>query len=426
MSRVSRDTPYQADGDPGPGRKAGVTRFHGAESFNPRFYRPIARTTTWSPASVPAGDGPSSLSWALRNKSARHVRVIFLLGVALVASGAFALRVGAVDFSTRELVGFLWRLAGSLPALTWDLVTGDRAVTLTTRAADNLAETILLQLRLPRAILAGLVGASLGISGAIFQALFRNPMADPYIIGVSSGAAFGAAMAMAMGLRFRILGMGMVPVSAFAGALVTLLVVYRLGKVGGRLAMLTLLLAGVAVGSFLSAMVSLLTYLSSDRLHQIVFWLMGGFGHASWNYVLLVLPYFAGGFVLATFHARTLNCLMLGEETAQYLGVEVEKVKRVLLVTGALLAGVSVAAGGVIGFVGLVVPHMIRELGGSDHRTVVPATALGGAALVVLADAAARWLIAPTELPVGLITASCGAPFFIYLLRKRGRRSGWA
>ncbi|HHY94221.1 MAG TPA: iron chelate uptake ABC transporter family permease subunit, partial [Firmicutes bacterium] len=221
-------------------------------------------------------------------------------------------------------------------------------------------------------------------------------------------------------LEFHLFGLGTVPLLAFLGATGTVLLVYGLAQDQGHVSVLTLVLAGVAVSSFLSALVSLLTYLAADeRLHQIVFWLMGGFGAASWPGVRLALPYFAIATMVAIGYARDLNSLLLGEETAHHLGVEVERTKKVVLAVASLLTGVAVASGGVIGFVGLVVPHVVRMLGGPDHHFVIPAAALGGASIMMLADAVARSVLAPAELPVGLVTAMAGAPFFIYVLRYR-------
>jgi len=285
-----------------------------------------------------------------------------------------------------------------------------------------LEQTIIWQLRLPRVLLAGLTGGCLGIAGALFQALFRNPLADPYLIGASSGASLGAVLAIVLSLELRLFGLGAVPVLAFLGSTATVLLVYHLARERGYVSVLTLVLAGVAVSSFLSAVVSLLTYLSADeRLHQIVFWLMGGFGGATWKSVHLALPYFAAGMLASLACARDLNSLLLGEETAHHLGVEVERTKKVVLATASLLTGVAVASGGVIGFVGLVVPHLVRIAGGPDHRFVIPAAALGGACVLMLADSVARTVLAPAELPVGLVTAMTGAPFFIYVLRHRKR-----
>ncbi|HHY95833.1 MAG TPA: iron ABC transporter permease [Firmicutes bacterium] len=289
-------------------------------------------------------------------------------------------------------------------------------------APDSLGQTIIWQLRLPRVLLAGLTGGCLGIAGSLFQALFRNPLADPYLIGASSGASLGAVLAIALSLELHLFGLGTVPLLAFLGSTGAVLLVYHLARERGYVSVLALVLAGVAVSYFLSALVSLLTYLTADeRLHQIAFWLMGGFGTATWTGVRIALPYFVVGMLVALACARDLNSLLLGEETAHHLGVEVERTKRVVLATASLLTEVAVASGGVIGFVGLVIPHLVRMAGGPDHRFLIPAAALGGACTLMLADAVARTVLAPAELPVGLVTAMAGAPFFVYVLRQRRR-----
>jgi iron complex transport system permease protein len=297
---------------------------------------------------------------------------------------------------------------------------GEVARILTDPSQEGSFATIIRQIRLPRVILAALVGSCLATAGAVFQGLFKNPMADPYVIGVSSGASLGAVVAMALGLQLRFLGLDSVPILAFLGAVATMLLVYNLARTGGKVPVLTLLVAGVAVGSFLSALVSLFVYFADERLHQVVFWLMGGFAGATWHYVGMALPYTVIGLAMVGLHARELNVLLLGEEQAQHLGVDVERVKRILLAAGSLLTATAVSTAGPIGFVGLIAPHMVRMIIGPDHRSLLPAVALLGAVFLVAADTLARTIISPTELPVGLITALCGGPFFIYLLRRRG------
>ncbi|MEW6309019.1 MAG: iron ABC transporter permease [Bacillota bacterium] len=286
--------------------------------------------------------------------------------------------------------------------------------------------TILLVLRLPRVLLAMVVGAALAVSGAAFQGLFRNPMADPYIIGVSAGASIGAALALALSPSFIGLWVWLthvaLPVLAFAGAMVSILVVYRLAQVGRKVPVMNLLLAGVAVSSFLTAAVSAIMITSERRLWTIMFWLMGGFSGRGWSHLAAALPLFAVGGLVVWVHSRPLNAMLLGEEPAGYLGVDVDQVKRRLLFAGGMLTAAAVAVGGVIGFVGLIVPHMVRLCVGPDHRLLVPASALAGAIFLCLSDLAARVVLAPAELPVGIVTALCGSPFFIYLLRRQTRR----
>ncbi len=363
-----------------------------------------ARTTSGAPGPAVAPGtvaGPAGRAVGVRRPGTG--RRLLLLGAVVVAAMVLGLGLGAVRLPPEEVVGILayrWGLAvrGEWPAAH---------------------ETIILELRLPRVVLGALVGGALGIAGATFQGLFRNPMADPYVIGVSSGAAVGAVATMALRLRLPELGIGWVPPMAFVGALGAVLLVYNLARVNGRVPVMALLLAGVAVAALLSAVVSLMIYFTADRVGHIVFWLMGGLSGANWRTAGLLLPYVLGGAAALSLYARDLNAMLLGEEPALHLGVPVEGVKRVLLLVGSLLTAAAVAVSGIIGFVGLVVPHAVRLVAGPDHRFLLPASALVGGAFLVLADALARTLLAPTELPVGILTALAGGPFFLYLLRRR-------
>jgi iron complex transport system permease protein len=243
-------------------------------------------------------------------------------------------------------------------------------------------------------------------------------MADPYIIGVSSGAALGATLALSLALDFWVWGISSVSLFAFAGALGATLLVAGISLRGGRLPATVVLLSGVAVASLTSALTPLLMLASHADLQRIFYWLMGSLAARRWDHVQMVWPYALGGVVFLQFYARDLNLILQGEEQAQYLGVEVEKVKRVLLAVSALLTAAAVAVSGVVGFVGLIVPHLMRLIVGPDHRRLFPASVLGGAILVVGADLLARQLLAPAELPIGVITALLGGPFFLYLLRR--------
>lgn len=282
-------------------------------------------------------------------------------------------------------------------------------------------ETIVFQMRLARVILAALVGAGLAASGVVLQGLLQNPMADPYILGISSGAAFGATVAMLFNLGSRLLGMYAVPLFAFLGAVLTAFLVYNLSRVRNRVSMSTLLLAGIAMGSLFSALTSYVMIMSGQNIHQVVFWIMGGFFGRGWDHVKILLPYVVVGFFVMCFNAQRLNVILLGEEQAQHLGVDVERLKQLMLGAATLAAAAAVAVSGVIGFVGLIIPHAVRLLVGPDHRVLLPAAALVGAVFLAAADALARVAAAPQEIPVGIITALCGGPFFIYLLRKRNK-----
>jgi len=280
-------------------------------------------------------------------------------------------------------------------------------------------KTIIYKIRLPRILLASLVGMALATSGVVFQGIFKNVMADPYIIGISSGASLGVGLAINFGLIYYWRGISSLAFFAFLGAVITAFFVYNLAKTKGKVPISTLLLSGIAISFFLSALVSLLMILDSGNLQKVFYWLMGSLANSSWQEIKAILPGIIVGFLIVYFLADNLNILLLGEETAYYLGVEVEKVKLLLLLAGSLLASMAVSVSGIIGFIGLVIPHILRLILGPNHRILLPASALGGAIFLIVTDTIARTILAPTELPVGIITALCGAPFFIYLLQKR-------
>ncbi len=272
---------------------------------------------------------------------------------------------------------------------------------------------IVTTLRLPRIVLAAIVGFALAAAGTVMQGFFRNPMADPSIIGVSAGAAVGAVATIALGVSVPF---GL-EAAAFAGALVAAFGVYLIATEGGRTPVATLLLAGIAVQTLLGAVVSLLLLLSGENLRQAVFWLMGHLHAADWGDVAVAGPLTAVGFLLVLPYGRDLNALLLGEEDAHTLGVDVERTKRLLLAASSLVTAVAVAVAGIIGFVGLIVPHAMRLVVGPDHRVLLPASAFAGAVFLVATDTLAR--MGAAELPVGIVTAFLGAPFFLYLLRER-------
>jgi len=284
-------------------------------------------------------------------------------------------------------------------------------------AGSDTERTIILSLRLPRAILAGFVGAGLSVSGATFQALLRNPLADPYILGVSSGAAVGAMIAILLGLGTFSLGL---PLASFLGALLSILGVFYFGRQGGKIHPHTLLLTGVITGSFLSALIMFFISVSRrEELHTILFWLMGDFSFSNARIILIISPYILLGVVLLYLRSRHLNLILSGEENAVQLGVDVEKLKLISYLLASLITAASVSACGLIGFVGLIIPHSVRLMFGPDHRLLIPSAALLGASFLIASDTFARTLFAPVELPVGVITAAFGGPFFIYLLWKR-------
>jgi len=278
-------------------------------------------------------------------------------------------------------------------------------------------QTIILSIRFPRALLAGLVGAGLSISGSVFQALLRNPLADPYILGVSSGAAVGAIIAMLTGLGALSLG---IPLASSLGALLTIITVFYFGRQEGKIHPNTLLLAGVITSSFLSALIMFFISISQrEELRTIIFWLMGDFSLSNYVAIWITFPYITLGFFLLYLHSRQLNLILLGEENAVQLGVRVERLKWISYFLASLITAASVSVCGLIGFVGLIVPHSVRLIFGPDHRLLLPCSALLGASFLIASDTIARTLFAPVELPVGVVTAAFGGPFFIYLLRTR-------
>ncbi|MBI1941339.1 MAG: iron ABC transporter permease [Acidobacteria bacterium] len=277
------------------------------------------------------------------------------------------------------------------------------------------AAVIVQQIRMPRVLLAMLVGAALAVSGTALQALLRNPLADPYVLGISSGAALGAIVALWIGGRVAAAS----PLVAFVGAFVTTAWVYTLGRRAGRLASYTLLLAGVITASFLSAVILfVLTMLSTRDVRGVAFWLMGDLSVVTESHLRILLPVVIAGIVALYIFAKDMNVLLLGEEEAAHLGVNVKRVETAIYLLASLLTGVAVAVSGAIGYLGLLVPHLGRMIVGSDHRTLLPTAALGGAIVLVISDTLARTVVAPAELPVGAVTAVAGAPVFIYLLRR--------
>jgi iron complex transport system permease protein len=284
---------------------------------------------------------------------------------------------------------------------------------------------IIFQVRLPRIILGGLVGMSLAVTGGCFQGLFKNPMADPYILGVSSGASLGAAVTIVTGSTLLFFGANWaVIIMAFSGALLTVSLVYRIARVGGRVPIDSLLLAGIAVASFFTSIVSFLVILGNEKMHGIMYWIMGSLTGATWSLVLMMLPFSLLGTGVILAHARSLNAILLGEEAAQHLGIDVEKIKIRLFTASSLVVAAAVSVSGVIGFVGLIVPHAVRLLVGPDHKFLLPLSAAAGGLFLIVCDALARILLAPAELPVGILTAATGAPFFLWLLRRR-RKGFW-
>jgi iron complex transport system permease protein len=320
-----------------------------------------------------------------------------MIAVLMIASVA-SMFVGTVQVDFRSAVSFIFG--------GW--LTGQNEV-------SSLDKTILFSIRLPRIILAGLVGASLSLAGAIFQALLRNPLADPYILGLSGGSAVGAIIGMTIGAAAVPFG---VPATAFLGAIIAVFIVF--GIAGRNLQSNTILLAGVIVNAFFSAVILFFMAVSSKTyLQNIMFWLMGDLSSPSVKGLWILFSGLVTGFIIMFMEAKSLNLIAMGEDTAMQLGVNVRKAKGLLFIVASFLTAVAVSASGIIGFVGLIIPHMMRLAIGSDHRILLPACLFLGAAFLIVADAMARSVMAPVELPVGVITAFCGAPYFVYLLRRR-------
>lgn len=279
-------------------------------------------------------------------------------------------------------------------------------------------DRIIWQIHIPRMLLGALVGMSLAMAGAVLQGLLLNPLADPYMIGVSSGAAVGAGIAVILGLSGILMGFG-IPLFAFISALIAVSAVYMLAHRGGKVSVLSFILAGVVVGSFMWAALTFMMTVASQNLETIVFWTMGSLaGSDPWSRVFMLTPFAFAGFLVLYAFARDLNIFALGEESARYLGLEVESLKRILIGVVTLITAAAVSVSGTIGFIGLMVPHIARRLVGPDHRILIPCSALLGAVFMIAADVVARTAMAPTEIPVGVITALLGAPFFLYLLRR--------
>ncbi|MBU5269119.1 FecCD family ABC transporter permease [Clostridium cochlearium] len=290
---------------------------------------------------------------------------------------------------------------------------------------DNISEThklIIINIRLPRIILSALIGAGLSVVGCVFQAIFKNPMADPYVLGISSGSALGASISIVMGISSMAFGIAGTTFFAFIGAIFTTVLVYFIAKTGTKLPTNTLLLAGVSVSFLFSSINSLIMIFNRDRVEQIVFWTMGSLASATWKQVISLFLFVIIGFILIIIYSRDLNLMLMGDETACNLGIEVNFVKKFLLIVSSIIIASCVSVSGVIGFVGLIVPHITRMIVGPNHKVLLPFSTLGGAIFMIICDTLSRILAPPAEIPVGAITALFGAPYFIYLLIKNKKR----
>jgi len=341
------------------------------------------------------------------------ILLLGLLGVLCIVS----LGTGAVTISPSQVLTILSSTIG--------LVSATESIS----AIDSIQIAVLLEIRAPRVALCVVVGAGLAVSGATMQGVFRNPLADPGLIGVSSGAALAAVSVIVLGsIKLPVIGQGLeqflgsstLPIAAFVGGLITTFVVYQLGTREGHTDVSTVLLAGIAVNAIAAAGIGLLMYMADDeQLRTLTYWTMGSFGGANWDQFWAVGPWVLLGTLILPLYAPALNALLLGDAEAGHLGFQLETVKRIMFLLVAMIVGASVAASGVIGFVGLVVPHLIRQIQGSDYRRLIPSSALLGASLLLAADLLARTMVSPAEMPIGIITAVLGGPFFIFLLIRR-------
>lgn len=353
--------------------------------------------------------------WVLSMAKTHKGKALFsVLTVLLVVLVLWSLSTGAVDIS---------------PGQAFSIVVGNLGVSLPLNVT-LVEQTVLESIRAPRVLLGMLVGAGLAVSGAALQGLFRNPLADPGLIGVSSGAALAAVTVIVLGATVLqpvsdFLGLYALPVAAFGGGLAVTVLVYRISSVGGKTVVATMLLAGIAIAAIAAAMTGLLTYVADDtQLRTLTFWSMGSLGGATWAQVGIAAAFIIPPLLIIPLYARALNAILLGESEAMHLGFDLNKTKRHLILWVALCVGAAVSVSGVIGFVGLVTPHLLRLVIGPDHRYLLPASALLGACLLLAADMVARTLVAPAELPIGIITAMLGGPFFLWLLIKQRRHYG--
>ena len=325
----------------------------------------------------------------------------------------------------KNFLPFAWTFTFLIGMLVLSIAIGavfisplDVLRTLFGRAANETHSTILWSIRLPRTALIAMVGAALAGSGSAYQGLFRNPLADPYLIGVASGAGLGAVLAMTIQWPTASLGLISIPAIAFAASLLTVLLVYLFARVGAEVPTTNLILAGVAVSSFTGALTSYLMMRSTGELRSALSWLLGGVSLTGWSSILALTPYLALGLITLCLSGHALNLLQFGDEQATQLGLDTRRARLIIIVAASLTTAAAVSFAGIIGFIGLIVPHVVRIFWGADYRRLIPLSILTGAGALLLADVLARVLLAPQELPVGIVTALAGAPFFLWVLRR--------
>lgn len=332
------------------------------------------------------------------------------LSLLLLLVMVFAITVGSADLSMWESLRLV---LSKLPGIGEFMNVSELAATY---------DKIIWQVRMPRILTSALVGGALAIVGATFQGVFRNSLADPHILGVSSGAALGATFAMLTGASVSFMGLGTIGVFAFLGALVTVFLVYKVAGIGGQISTTNMLLTGTAISTLLSSIISLLMTFNREQIAKVYMWTMGSFSSSTWEKAGFLGVFVFVGTVVLILYSGKLNILMMGEEDAQCLGVDVSKTKTVLIITSSLLVAASVSVSGIIGFVGLIIPHCVRLICGSDNRKLMPYVFFIGAIFLVICDTLARTIAAPTEIPVGIITAIFGAPYFVVLVATRKRK----
>lgn len=365
---------------------------------------PPGNALTGPPAALPLRPSPA------RPGQVRPALIMTAMAIVLAAVALAACAIGAYSVPIGEVIGAVARRLGLSSA----------------PATDPVADSLLWEIRFPRVVLGMIVGAALGCAGAALQGMIRNPLAEPGIVGVSSGAALGGAAAIVAGVAW--FGVLTLPLAAFVGGLTAVVLVYVASRSGGRIEVVTLVLTGIAVNAFVGALIGLMMFVSTDaELRGITFWTLGSLAQATWSKVGIVAPFMVAGVVATLVLAGRLDLLALGEDQARHLGVDVRRLHLTILVVVAVLTAAAVAVSGQILFIGLVVPHVVRMMAGPGHRLLIPASALLGAIALVLADLVARTVAAPAELPLGVLTALIGAPWFLWMLRRtRARQGGWA
>jgi len=338
-----------------------------------------------------------------------YIIISAVLIIVLIMSIAIAATFGAADVSVGDVVK----------------IVSSHIKGVSLEELDRSKDLIVWNIRMPRILMAVIIGMALAGSGVVFQAVFQNPMADPYVLGISSGAAFGAAVVIVSGLVVSVPFFSTVTIGAFIGAMGTSITVWQISKVGGKTQVMTLLLSGIALNFLLSSGISMLMVFNREQVERIIFWTMGSFSTASWTHVgIMILPV-ALGICLFRVFGRDLNIMLMGEDVAQSLGVNVERLRVILLLMASAVTAAAVSMSGIIGFVGLIVPHAVRLFIGPDHRRLIPVSILTGGIFLLIADTIARTIFAPSEIPIGVMTAFIGAPYFIFLLHSsKGKVSG--